>query len=165
MKYITTLADEEFIIEILDDGRISVNGDVQQIDFQAVGDQPLYSLLIEGSSFEGYIYPGNDTWKVLLQGTLYDIRVEDEREKRLRAAAGGGTAIHDEFHLKSPMPGLVIAVPVEEGQAVEKGDVLVILESMKMQNELRSPRTGKVLRIRVKTNDSVEQRQTLLSVI
>ena len=69
-----------------------------------------------------------------------------------------------EFHLRSPMPGMVVSVPVKEGQQVEKGDVLVILESMKMQNELKAPRAGTVGRVRVKTGESVEQRQTLLSV-
>jgi biotin carboxyl carrier protein len=63
------------------------------------------------------------------------------------------------------MPGLVIDLPVEEGQQVEKGDVLVILESMKMQNELKSPRPGMVARLDVKIGESVEQRQTLLRII
>jgi biotin carboxyl carrier protein len=58
----------------------------------------------------------------------------------------------------------VVAIPVEEGQAVEKGDVLVILESMKMQNELKAPRDGIISRVRVTKGDSVDQRQTLLSV-
>jgi biotin carboxyl carrier protein len=70
-----------------------------------------------------------------------------------------------EFLLKSPMPGLVVAIPVEEGQEVKKGQVLLILESMKMQNELKAPRDGVVHRIKVKTGETVEQRQTLLSVM
>jgi biotin carboxyl carrier protein len=90
--------------------------------------------------------------------------VEDEREKRLRAAAGGGVAESGEFHLKAPMPGLVVTIPVEEGQQVKKGQVLLILESMKMQNELKSPRDGTVNRIKVKAGESVEQKQPLLSV-
>jgi biotin carboxyl carrier protein len=63
------------------------------------------------------------------------------------------------------MPGLVVAVSVSEGQQVEKGQVLVILESMKMQNELKSPHAGKVERIKVNAGETVEQRQLLLSVI
>jgi biotin carboxyl carrier protein len=62
------------------------------------------------------------------------------------------------------MPGLVVAIPVEEGRAVKKGQVLLILESMKMQNELKSPRDGTVGRVRVKAGETVEQKQTLLSV-
>ena len=53
---------------------------------------------------------------------------------------------------------------VEADQVVAKGDVLVILESMKMQNELRAPRPGKVTRLRVKSGETVEQRQTLLTL-
>ena len=63
------------------------------------------------------------------------------------------------------MPGLVVAIPVSEGQQIEKGQVLVILESMKMQNELKSPHAGKVERVKVKAGESVEQRQLLLNVI
>ena len=63
------------------------------------------------------------------------------------------------------MPGLVVAIPVEEGQPVQKGQVILILESMKMQNELKSPRDGTMGRVRVKTGETVEQKQTLLSVM
>mgnify|MGYP003407563678 CR=1 FL=1 len=83
---------------------------------------------------------------------------------RLRAAAGGAVAESGEFNLKAPMPGLVVSVAVEQDQEVAKGDVLVILESMKMQNELKTPRAGRIERIRVKPGESVEQKQTLLSV-
>jgi biotin carboxyl carrier protein len=102
---------------------------------------------------------------VLLHGHLFPAVVEDEREKRLRAAAESSVAERQEFHLKAPMPGLVVGIPIGEGQEVKKGDVLLILESMKMQNELKSPRNGVVMRLRVKAGDSVEQRQTLLSVV
>jgi biotin carboxyl carrier protein len=54
---------------------------------------------------------------------------------------------------------------VSNGQKVEKGDVLLVLESMKMQNELRSPRSGIVHRMRVKPGDRVEKKETLLSII
>ena len=63
------------------------------------------------------------------------------------------------------MPGLVVAIPVAEGQEIKKGQVILILESMKMQNELKAPRDGTIGRIRVKAGESVEQRQTLLSVM
>ena len=56
------------------------------------------------------------------------VKVEDEREKRLKSSVGGKVQESGEFQLKAPMPGLVVAVPVNEGQAVEKGQVLVILE-------------------------------------
>jgi biotin carboxyl carrier protein len=165
MKYITTIGEREYSIEIVNPRLILVDGVPYEVDFASVSGQPVYSLLVDGKSYEGYMYADDDDWEVLLQGTLYNVRVEDERERRLRQALGEGPAPHGEFHLKAPMPGLVVTVPVEEGQQVAKGDVLLILESMKMQNELKSPSDGKVSRVRVKVGDSVERKQTLLSVV
>jgi biotin carboxyl carrier protein len=164
MKYITTVEDKQYLVEIVDEKHISVDGKVYNIDFEAVSGQPVYSLIVDSRSHEAYVQQADDNWQVLLRGRLYPVTVEDEREKRLRAAAGGGVAETGEFHLKAPMPGLVVAVHVSEGQEVKKGQVLLILESMKMQNELKSPRDGKVNRIKIKAGESVEQRQALLSV-
>jgi biotin carboxyl carrier protein len=164
MKYITTVEDKQFLVEIIDDKHVSVDGKIYGVDFESVSGQPVYSLIVDGKSHESYVQRSDDNWQVLLRGRLYPVIVEDEREKRLRAAAGGGVAESGEFHLKAPMPGLVVAVPIEEGQAVKKGQVLIILESMKMQNELKSPRDGIVSRVKVKAGESVEQKQPLLSV-
>ena len=164
MKYITTVEDKQYIVEIIDEKHISIDGKILTIDFESVSGQPVYSLIVDGKSHEAYVQQGDDNWQVLLRGRLYPATVEDEREKRLRSAAGGGVTETGEYHLKAPMPGLVVAIPVSEGQDVVKGQVLLILESMKMQNELKAPRDGVVGRIRVKTGESVEQRQTLLSV-
>jgi biotin carboxyl carrier protein len=120
---------------------------------------------VDGRSHEGYAAQVEDHWQVLLHGRLFPITVEDEREKRLRSTAGGGVAETGEFHLRAPMPGLVVAIPVEEGQTVKRGQVLLILESMKMQNELKAPRDGTVGRVRVKGGETVEQKQILLSVL
>jgi biotin carboxyl carrier protein len=165
MKYITTIAEQQFLIEILDEENILVDDQPYEVDFESVSNQPVYSLLINGQSYEAYVYPNEEGWQVLLHGRLYPAVVIDEREKRLLESAGGRVVEQGEYHLKAPMPGLIVAVPVNEGQKVEKGEVLVVLESMKMQNELRAPRDGSITRIRIKNGDSVEQKQTLLSVV
>ena len=165
MKYITTISEREYSIEIVNRNLVIVDGISYDVDFASISGQPVYSLLVDNKSYEGYMYPDDDDWEVLLQGTLYSVNVEDERERRLRQALGEGPAPQGEFYLKAPMPGLVVTVPVSDGQDVAKGDVLIILESMKMQNELKSPRDGKITRLRVKVGDSVERKQTLLSVV
>src|SRR5690242_21670567 len=165
MRYITTVEDKQFLVEIIDDKHVSVDGKVYEVDFESVNGQPVYSLILDGKSHESYVAAGDQDWQVLIRGRLYPVTVEDEREQRLRSAAGGGVAETGEFRLRAPMPGLVVAVPVSEGQAIQKGQVLLILESMKMQNELKSPRDGTAGRIRVKAGETVEQKQTLLSVM
>lgn len=164
MRYVTTIGDREFSVEVLGQGRVSIDGKIVEVDLGNISGQPVYSMVIDGKSYEAYVYEGEDEWQVLLLGQQYPAKVEDEREKRLRAAAGGTLAESGEFHLKAPMPGLVITIGVQQGQDVAKGDVLVILESMKMQNELRAPRAGTVSRIKIKPGETVEQRQTLLTI-
>ncbi len=164
MKYITTIDDKEFLVEIIDDRHVSIDGKIVEVDFESVQSQPVFSLIVDGKSYEAYVYDGEEDLEVLVKGRLYHSQVEDERERRLRAASGGGVVDSGTFHLKAPMPGLVVSVSVEEGQEVKKGDVLLILESMKMQNELKCPRDGVVGRILVGGGDSVEQRQKMLSV-
>jgi biotin carboxyl carrier protein len=165
MKYVTTSGEREILIEILDEHHITVDGVDYEIDFESVSEQTVYSLLANNNSYEALVYESEEGWQVLLHGSQYVLLVEDEREKRLRASLGGGPPENVDFHLRAPMPGLIVTVPVREGQMVEKGDVLVVLESMKMQNQLKSPRPGKISRVQVKPGDSVEQRDTLLSVI
>ncbi len=165
MKYVTTINDQEYILEIIDEHHIAIDGVAYEMDFTQVGGQPVFMVVLNGQSYEALVYEEEDEWQVVLRGEMYRAIVEDEREKRLRAALESGPIINGEFHLKAPMPGLVVTIPVSDGQSVEKGDVLLILESMKMQNELRSPRPGKIARIRVAPGDRVEQKQTLLSVV
>ena len=165
MKYVTTSGEQEILIEILDEHHITVDGVDYEIDFESVSEQTVYSLLANNNSYEALVYESEEGWQVLLHGSQYVLLVEDEREKRLRASLGGGPPENVDFHLRAPMPGLIVTVPVSEGQMVEKGDILVVLESMKMQNQLKSPRPGKITRVQVKPGDSVEQRDTLLSVI
>jgi pyruvate carboxylase subunit B len=127
VKYVATVNDRTYIIEINDDRRVVVDGVEYAVDFETVSGQPVYTLLVDGRSYEAFVYEGDEDWQVMLRGNLY-------------------------------------TVPVSEGQPVKKGDNLVILESMKMQNELKSPREGTVMRVRVNPGDSVEQNQVLVTV-
>ncbi len=164
MKYIATVDGQEYAIEIIDDRHVRLNDKVLEVDFTDVSGQPIYSLLADGKSYEAYVRFDEGEWEILMSGHQYRVTVEDEREKRLRMAGGGAAAEKGPFRLKAPMPGLVVAVKVSVGQAVQKGDVLLILESMKMQNELKAPRDGVVSDVRVQDGETVEQKQTLLKI-
>lgn len=164
MKYIAEINGEQYRINLSPDQQVEINGEPHRINFDSVGEQMTYSLLVDGQSFEVNLFQEDGLWEVVMRGRRYTVRVEDERERLLREAAGSSTLQKGKICLEAPMPGLVIEIPIREGDSVGEGDVLLILESMKMQNELRSPREGTVIRIRVQAGDSVDQKQTLLSV-
>lgn len=162
MKYITTIDGVDYEVELLEDGKVSVNGETYDVDFEEASGQVVFTLLINNRSFEAHVSEEDDEFHVMIQGTLYTAEVVDEREKRLREAGGESDSSSGEFILQAPMPGLVVEVGVKEGDEVEQGDVLVILESMKMQNELKAPRPGKISAVHISKGDSVEKRDEML---
>lgn len=164
MKYVASIGDNEIEIEINGENEIIADGERYTIDFRSVAGQPVYSLLINGRSYEALVQPSEEGLEVLLQGQFFLISVDDERQRRLKQTSGPQLSERGEFHLKSPMPGLIISVNVREGQEVSRGDRLIVLESMKMQNELKSSTEGIIRSLRVKAGDNVEQNQVLLTV-
>jgi biotin carboxyl carrier protein len=161
-KYFAEIEDLEYQIEIISENQVVINGEQYEIDFQSLRQDLSYSLLVSGNSFEINLYQDNEIWEVLLRGKQFSVKVEDERGRRLRMAADQVPAQKSLVTVLAPMPGLVIDIPVQEGDDVEEGDVLIILESMKMQNELTAPRAGNVSKIQTELHANVERKQTLL---
>ncbi len=164
MRYIVTADERTYEIEINQDNQILFDDEIVDIDVAVAGEGGLYSLLVNNESFEAMVEQRGDTWFVLMRGNMYEISVVDQRTQLLRARAGAVVPETGEIAIKAPMPGLVVSIPVEIGQEVVAGDNLVILESMKMENELKAPRSGTVERINVKPKESVDQGQVLVVI-
>ncbi len=160
----TTVGDQSFVIDVNREGQVTVDGEVLSVDFFSIDQATAYSLLLDHDSYEILVNEDEGEYQVLLQGYLFNVRVEDERARRLAQASRGFAPGSGEIHVKAPMPGMIVSVPVTEGQVVKKGDVLIILESMKMENELKAPRDGTVSAVRVQGRQSVEQNQTLITI-
>lgn len=162
MRYLTTIGERAYTIDINQDDAVVIDGVRRALDFRSIDDDGLYSLLLDQQSFEVLVEEGDGEYRVLINGVLYHVQVADERARRLAEAAGAFASTSGELSLKSPMPGLIVAVPVAEGQPVRKGQVLIVLESMKMENELKAPRDGVVSAVKVQPRQAVEQNQVLL---
>jgi biotin carboxyl carrier protein len=163
MKYVTTINNQSFEIEILPDGSLTVNGKPREADFRPLGPNQ-YSILAEHLSHELTIEQREANVEVLMRGRLYTARVMDERAVLLAQRSGALMADSGEAAVKSPMPGLIVAVRVENGQEVKAGQTIIILESMKMQNELKSPRDGVVGAVNVEPGQTVEQNKVLVTI-
>lgn len=167
MKYYATVGDQTYEISIEQPGRISVNGVEMTADMQAVGGKSLYSLLLDNVSHEVVLDPDTDqrnVYGVMVAGMLYMVKVQDERTRRLSLADRTVKAPPGDLAVKAPIPGLVVKVQVVPGQTIAEGETLVILEAMKMENELRAARAGTVHEVRVEPGAQVALGQVLLTI-
>ncbi len=162
MKYVTTINDKKFEIEIRQDGTLWLNGQQRHVDFLPLGTS-LFSIIMETTSHEVVVDEREGQYELMMNGRLFTGTVMDERTQLLSRRAGLDVD-SGEITIRAPMPGLIVAIPVHEGQEVKAGDTVIILESMKMQNELKSPRDGTVQRISVATGQTVEQKKVLVTL-
>ncbi len=133
-------------------------GPVQLVEAtRPVGD--VLSLLIEDAAWEAGLVDTDDGYDVEVHGIRHAVEVVDPKRKALRLAAGaaGGT-------VKTAMPGRIVRVLVAEGDEASKGDPLVVVEAMKMENELPAPVDGTVKRVAVAAGDLVEAGTVLIEL-
>ncbi len=165
MNYVAAVGDETFEIRVGGTEKLVINERVCAATMESAGGPSLYSLIVDNSSYEVHVEERNGSYRVLLLGDLYTVEVEDQRTQRIaRARARRRPSEDEEIAVRSPIPGLIFDIPVEEGQQVQAGDILAIVEAMKMENELRAPRDGVVQRTHVAPGDSVDQGQVLVTM-
>jgi biotin carboxyl carrier protein len=133
------------------DGRV-VSADVRMLE------QGVMSLLIAGRQYR-CVLDGNG---VVIGGHRYGFEVDDPRSLQGRRGAGAGT--EGPRPVKAPMPGRVVRLLVVVGDEVEEGQGAVVIEAMKMQNELKSPKAGRVVRVGVAVGDTVGSGDVLVVV-
>lgn len=161
MKYFSLVGDHEYEIEI-DGETVTVDGEPVEVDLSQSGVPELYSILLDGKSFEVLVEESRQTYAVTLRGEQYHVRVEDERSRRLNMGRKGPELPKGELVIKAPIPGLVVKVLAHEGQEVNEDQPLIILEAMKMENEIRALRAGTVRKVEVAAGQRVEQNASLL---
>ncbi|MGB8648269.1 MAG: biotin/lipoyl-containing protein [Anaerolineae bacterium] len=165
MKYTATIGERAYEIEVGVDNAIRVNGEPHSIDFRGIDGGTLYSLLMDNRSFEVLVERcGSDQFRVSIGDEQLMVAVEDERMRKIGKGLGKVAQTGGDILIKAPMPGLVKGIPVEVWQEVKAGQGVLILEAMKMENELRAPRAGAVSDIKVKPGDKVEQGQLLVVI-
>jgi biotin carboxyl carrier protein len=155
---------EERTIEISgDDGHRSFLVDGQLLDADVVGIAPgLYSILLDGRSFEAHVRePANGDVVVTIGGEEFSVRIGDPRQWR-----GAGTLLAAEGRQKitASMPGKIVRILVAAGQSVTAGQGLVVIEAMKMQNEVRAPKSGRLESLLVAEGQAVNGGEVLAIV-
>lgn len=165
MKYNVTVGEWQQTVEV----RRQAGGeyvcllDGQPLEAEIIPVSPgVYSVVWEGESFEVRIEATPDGYRAIARGQEFFPRVHDPR--RLARRAGAALDAEGRQHITAPMPGKVVKVLVAESSQVEAGQGLIVVEAMKMQNEIRSPKVGVVEKICVSEGASVAVGETLLVV-
>ncbi len=124
-----------------------------------------FHVLVNNKSYEAELLsadPAEKTAMIRVNGNNYEVKLQDKYDLLLQQLGMGSAGAQKLNNLKAPMPGLVIEVKVNVGETVKKGDAILILEAMKMENVLKSSGDGIVKRVCVIKKDAVEKGQVLV---
>lgn len=157
MRYYVTLDGRTFEVDL--------TGDVPQVDGRPVDAEltqvpgtPTRLLLVDGRSHALVARRDReDGWDLYLDGERFTADVVDERARAIREMTGHGNVEAGPRPIRAPMPGLVVRVDVAEGDPVEPGQSVAIVEAMKMENDLKAENNGVVARVLVEAGEPVEK--------
>jgi biotin carboxyl carrier protein len=167
VKLKASLNDQEHELVINEvDGKVRVQVDDRYYEIEVHNSEETSYLLFENRQvYECRVEPthkSRERFEVNLKGSHHSVLIIDPR--RLRTDEHSDRHHHGQTKIVAQMPGKVVRVLVEAGASVEKGTGLVIVEAMKMQNEMKSPRTGVVVAVNVAPGDTVNAGEVLATI-
>jgi biotin carboxyl carrier protein len=145
--------------------QVAIDGETLNADWAEIS-PGAYSILIDGQSYEARVAPASggapgplDAWVVTIGEYDFQVQVRDPRTRRF----AGPAAAHDgPLDVLAPMPGKIVRVLVSRDQEVTQDQGLVVIEAMKMQNELRAPRAGRITEVHVREGIGIESGAKLM---
>lgn len=181
---VATVQDQAYSIEIHEEEpivKVALDGQGHAIDWKQIA--PLardekrhgdiggrFSLLLEGRSYEVFARhmtrpteKNSQIYEICINGQCFEVTAEDERARALAELIEG--SVHSgEVTIYAPMPGLVVGILLEPGDEVKAGQPVIVLEAMKMENDLTSPIKGKIKKIAVQKGQTVDQAAALVVI-
>lgn len=164
MKYIAAQEARRFLIEVneTDDGtNVDVDGTKIHLDLLPIDHGSTFSMLIDGKSYTAGVLDRGEAIRVQIDGREYSFEVEQEELARLRSQVKPKHKTGAQT-INAPMPGRVMAVEVAVGDEVSAGQGVVIIEAMKMENELKTHVAGRVKEVRAAIGDAVNKGDVLV---
>ncbi len=139
---------------------------INSLDVQRISEDSVH-ILKENRSFKASLEKKDflkKSYSVRINSNVYEVKISNELDlliEEMGLSLAAGNLIND---IKAPMPGLILDVQVKEGDEVEEGDYLLVLEAMKMENTLTAPRTGKVKSVKIQKGETVDKNQLLIEM-
>jgi acetyl/propionyl-CoA carboxylase alpha subunit len=164
MLQVSTNSTQTWDVDYQPNGSITVNNELFAWDITALSPGKFH-VVHNNQSVVAEVVDADytaKTFQLKLNGQLVELQVKDRFDLLLSKLGMSAASASKVNELKAPMPGLIVAVRVEPGQAVQKGDALLVLEAMKMENILKAPADGTVGAIKVGLRDNVTKGQVLI---
>jgi len=169
MDYLVKIEDKEYIVTI-DSSKhppqIKINGEPVITEFSTRSNNSEIQLLMDNRSYDVEVVKQrgsqNGDFSVFIYGREFSLYAEDERLAKIREVAGMGPGGDARMELHAPMPGLVTKILKKPGDSVARGESLIIVEAMKMENELKSLIDGTIKEIKVKAGQSIDKNALLV---
>lgn len=165
MKYVVEVNGERLEVELAE-GAAIVDGQRYEVALSEVPGTPVRLLRANGTTYRALARRDGSRGRYVLamEGWRYAVEALDERMRAIRDLTRASAAAAGPAPLVAPMPGLIVRVAVEPGQQVKAGEGLVVMEAMKMENELRAPADGTVTRVLVQPGAAVEKGAVLVEL-
>jgi biotin carboxyl carrier protein len=168
--FVTTIGERTFTVEPADDQTATINGTSHLYNFSQIKDDR-YSLILDGRCFEvtasisrNGVGSASREILVSVNGNSRVVQVDDEQTYRLKSLFSRAALKSRDQTMKAPMPGLISRLEVVAGDEVVPGKRLLVLEAMKMENEIKSTVKGKVSKVFVVKGKVVEKGEELISI-
>ncbi|MCF7811239.1 biotin/lipoyl-binding protein [bacterium] len=168
MKLFINVSGKNHEVEIPASGiieKLNINGKNISIDSQWLRNNSAISLIIDGKTYVAEFDSSNEQNNIQINGHDFTVSVKDERSKAIGKILGNGSIKKSiEGSIKAPMPGLIVKLNVSEGDLVRKGDGVIIIEAMKMENEIHAQISGTIEKIMVETGQAVDKGALLMKI-
>jgi pyruvate carboxylase subunit B len=165
MKYFVTIGETTHVI-VVDGETVTVDAQTLRARLDALAGTPIQLVSIENQVHRVVPRRGDQRgqYEISIDGFRFQVEALDERSRAIRALSGASAKPAGPTHLAAPMPGLIVRVNVSGGDRVRAGQGLVVMEAMKMENELRAAAAGVVRKVLVTAGSAVEKGALLLEM-
>jgi biotin carboxyl carrier protein len=167
VKYFIEIEGQKLEVELpIDDSEsVLVDNKLVSADVKEVGDKGVLSCIVDGVPYLMNLEKTDDGYRVHVNGVDVKVNVADERAMSIRKLIGKRASKRDSAgDIKAPMPGLVVKLLINEGDEVSQGQGVIVVEAMKMENEIASPVDGKVKAIKVEEGQAVNKNDLMIVI-
>jgi biotin carboxyl carrier protein len=163
-EYIVYVNDKKLSINLIDEGKFLVNGKEFFCELLPIADNS-YILRVNNKFCEiSALKNGNENFLITYDGKLFETTVKSKLQEKADQIIQNKIGTKKILEIKAPMPGMILKITKKVGDKIQKGETVLILEAMKMENDLRAPLTGSIKEIYIDEGTAVEKGMILFSM-